>query len=122
MGSILQARCAGCGLDQRLSVGGGMRSFMTIAAVPAGCDSCHRVVMVNAKLAPRYPCPTNGCAGSAVIIGQIAGPTHDRTGSIVFDWLVDDEARTRYQLGDQAYRCPACGASSLTFAVTGSWD
>lgn len=122
MGSMLQARCTGCGLEQGLGVGGGMMSFMTVAAVPAGCARCHNLVTVNAKLAPPYECPTEGCAGSPVIIGELVGLMHRGTDPTVFDWLVDDDAGLRYELRDRAYRCPACGASSLTFESAGFFD
>ena len=122
MESLIQARCADCGLDESLGVGGGFSSFTTVAAAPAGCDECHRLVTVNAKLTPPYRCPTSRCSGSPTIIGDIVGPSVDLPGPTVFDWLVDDDAGTRYVLRDAPYRCPVCGGPHLTFAMAGFWD
>jgi hypothetical protein len=122
MGTIVQAQCADCGLDERLGLGGGFSSFMTIAAVPAGCDICHRLVTVNAKLPPPFRCPTEGCAGAPLIIGDILGRGDVASRHTVFDWLIDDVAGTRYVLAPDPHRCPVCGGSHLTFAATGNWD
>jgi hypothetical protein len=121
MGSSLQAQCADCGLEQGLNVGGGFADFMTTAAVPAGCKTCHRLVTVNAKLAPPCRCPTEGCEGSPVVIGKVS-PSEPDMGSTVFDWLVDDDAGTRYVLRDAPHRCPACGGPRLTFTMAGFRD
>ena len=122
MGSLIQARCADCGLDETIGVGGGFSSFTTVAAVPAGCDTCHGLVTVNAKLTPPYRCPTSRCSGSPTIIGDVAGPDDGPSGPIVFDWLIDDAAGTQYVLREGPHRCPVCGGPHLTFAMAGIWD
>jgi RNA polymerase subunit RPABC4/transcription elongation factor Spt4 len=122
MGSLVQAHCAECGLEQAMAVGGGMMDFTTHAAVPAGCVACHRLVSVNAKEAPPYRCPTAGCTGTPRLIGELVGSRAHRGERTVFDWLVDDDAGIRYVLDDGSHRCPACGAQRLTFEMAGFFD
>ena len=105
-----------------MGLGGGFANYQTYAGAPAGCDTCHRWVTVNAKLPPPHECPTAGCAGSASIIGDIVGPSWPTSGTVVFDWLVDGAADTRYVLREGPYTCPVCGESRLAFAMTGDWD
>jgi hypothetical protein len=46
MGSEVIAKCR-CGFDTRISIGGGMRNFMTTCYFPCLCEGCHNIVQVN---------------------------------------------------------------------------
>jgi hypothetical protein len=122
MGSTLQARCGSCGLDQEFHAGGGFGNFMAVAAVPAACGTCRSLVTVNAMLPRPYGCPTEGCSGHPLIIGEILGKGDLATTDSVFDWLVDDKEGTRFVLHEGPHACPACGASGLSFVQVGFWD
>lgn len=121
MGSLVVAGCSNCGLSQELALGGGFMDFTTTAAVPAGCTSCRRLVLVNALGAKPRSCPTDGCAGLPQVIGELrrrsAWGEH-----AVFTWVLDDRRGAEYVLRPRAYSCPACEASTLTFRDVGCWD
>ena len=120
MGSVVQARCSACGLSRDMALGGGFASYLTACAVPAGCRTCRRIVIVDALAPAPHPCPTRACKGTAVMFGELVGSGIPGGGAFVFDWSVDDERR--YVLATGPHRCPACGSAGLTCTPIGSWD
>jgi hypothetical protein len=119
MGSLVQATCGACGLTRDMALGGGFASYLSSCAVPAGCRTCRRLVIVDALAPMPHRCPTRACKGTAVTLGELVGPAIP-SGAFVFEWRVDDH--TRYVLAAGPHRCPACGTPRLTCANIGSWD
>jgi hypothetical protein len=120
MGSVVQATCAACGLARDMVLGSGFASYLSTCAVPAGCRTCRRLVIVDARAPAPHACPTRACHGIAVMLGELVGAGIPGGGAFVFDWRID--ADSTYLLAAGPHTCPACGRASLNFGLTGSWD
>jgi hypothetical protein len=111
MGDLVQAHCA-CGYSNSdLAFGAGMLDFTTACCVPAACDRCREVVVVN-YLAKRRRCPH--CRGPVTCYVTLETTETQWTWRLPTDQLV--------ALSENPNDCPACGARSLSFSIAGSFD
>jgi len=118
VGSIVAAACP-CGFDVRLPLGGGIRTFRTLAQFPALCHACGGFQVVNLCEAP-LRCPACGSAEVAAYDDpSLAG---DPGGKDVFGWNVGGGTGRSVRLTDGTYRCPRCGEAKLRFEDAGFWD
>lgn len=119
MGLQVIARCE-CGLEEEISVGGGMMDFTTNCSFPCLCTGCHSVVEAN-LLDTAMSCPK---CGATPLIPYDDPRLAESTGQkVVAQWNVGQELGRELMLTDGNYLCPACGRMSLRFADTGlCWD
>jgi hypothetical protein len=116
VGSILRGSCR-CGyVTEALGFGGGLETFETYCGVPARCEACGQVVLVDYFSpgedddGPFYVCPS--CHGEVAPYVEPFEP-QGRTEGIRWGELIVPRAGNR---------CPRCSASLLSFAVVGSFD
>lgn len=117
MGSAVIARCAG-GLEELITIGGGMATFQTSCLFPAACRTCETVVRINLLDAvPR--CPTCECKTVVPYSdSRLIGLPGSRN---VFSWTLPNG--TKVALTDGTYKCPHCGKTELRFSDAGiHWD
>jgi hypothetical protein len=113
MGMLIEARC-GCGyVADRLMFGAPMSSFETHCAVPARCETCREVVVVDWVAAG--PCPA--CGGSVVPYLSAGGSG----GSGGMTWRAPGSGE-QLVLPASGSVCPRCREPELGFAVTGMFD
>ncbi len=118
MGSQVIATC-GCGLEESLRIGGGMRNFQTTCLFPCLCEHCHRIVEVS-LLKRSLKCPA--CHAPDPIpyddprLSTSPGQQH------VAEWDMEVQLGRTLVLTDGRYRCPRCGEMSLEFREGGRWD
>ena len=121
MGTFLAAHCD-CGYTQPvLAFGEGMAGFTEHCRVPARCDPCREVVLVDYldANAPSFPC--RACGEQLVLYAEFrpgrssdaTGPTKGMTWAVPGGHLV---------LPTSGNRCPRCGESTLSFKPTGMFD
>jgi hypothetical protein len=126
MGTLLAAVCE-CGYSQpRLAFGEGWAGFQEHCRVPARCDACREVVLVD-YLGGRIPdagavdrdsftCPS--CAGRVVVCAEFRpDPPPAQPGGMT--WKVPGG---QLILPTSGNLCPACGSSTLSFETTGMFD
>ena len=112
MGTLVQARCSGCGYQQgMLPLGAGARDFMERCWLPAPCPTCKQVVSIDATQ-PRASCPECGQEVAAYATSLSA-----RTG---LTWLLPSGEEVA--VPEHGNQCPACGAASLDLLGVGFFD
>lgn len=121
MGDIINAKC-NCGFESGgIFAGGGMTNYDKFCSVPALCENCRDLVIVN-YLRKNLKCPK--CGKKVVVYGD---PTLQQTrkkaerSSDIFSWFVDEKKGT-FALPDVFYLCPRCGKKRMRFFHNGQWD
>ena len=66
----------------------------------------------------KHLCPA--CRRKTTPYGEIS--TNPSPNSLVFEWEIDFETSSTYELENKKYTCPVCMNMELTFEETGCWD
>lgn len=121
MGGIINAKCK-CGFESGgIFAGGGMRNFARVCNVPALCENCRDLVVVN-YIRKDLKCPK--CRKRVVVYNdpilqqarkKVAGE------SDIFSWFID-KLKCSFVLPDVYYLCPKCGKKRMRFIDIGCWD
>ena len=119
MGSQVRAKCQ-CGLDKSISIGGGMRNFMTTCYFPCLCEHCNFVVVGN-LLAPIQECPE--CKSQKMIPYSDPALCGTPGNNVVASWRFEKLPEGELKLTDGYYWCPWCQQMTLRFVPDGlCWD
>ncbi|WP_223032681.1 hypothetical protein [Hanstruepera marina] len=108
MGEQIIAIC-NCGLEKKLSFGGGLFTFREIEYFPAYCSECNDVVQYNLK-SETLTCPI--CKSSKIRTYKdenLKGGLSKKIITSSFDNV----------LYDCSYKCPKCHEMSMRFYQTG---
>ena len=117
MGTMVQPKCKCNHEFENLNLGGGFSDFRTSCLVPSPCFNCKNVFGLNI-FNKKHLCPT--CRRKCNPYGEIS--TNPSQNSLVFEWEIDFETSSTYELEDKKYTCPVCMDMELTFEETGCWD
>jgi predicted RNA-binding Zn-ribbon protein involved in translation (DUF1610 family) len=117
MGTMVQPKCKCNHEFNNLFLGGGFSDFWKSCRVPSPCFHCKDVFELNI-LNKRYLCPK--CRRKSTPYGEIS--TIPSSKPLVFEWEIDFETSSTYELEDKKYKCPNCGEEELSFKMMGLWD
>lgn len=117
MGVMVQPKCKCNHEFKELNLGGGFSDFRTTCCVPSPCFNCKDVFELNI-FNKRHRCPK--CRRKSTPFGEIT--TTPSPNPLVFEWGINFEDSSTYELEDKKYRCPVCNEEELTFQVVGCWD
>ena len=117
MGTMVQPKCKCKHKFKNLNLGGGFSDFKTFCIVPLPCFNCKDVFGLNI-FNKKHLCPK--CRTKSTPYGEIS--TNPYTNPLVFDWGIDFETSSTYELEDKMYTCPVCKQEELSFEVIGFYD
>ena len=120
MGSQVIASCP-CGIEEWISVGGGMFEFNQFCQFPCLCKNCNNIVEIN-LLTKENRCPK---CRSRKVIPYTAPELQDVTGNEeVASWFsIDRFDNQPLILNTGNYKCPRCNNMTLVFSDSGlCWD
>lgn len=117
MGTMVQPKCKCNHEFENLNLGGGMNNFMKSCSVPSPCFHCKDVFEVNI-FNKKHLCPK--CRRKSSPLGEIT--TTPSSKSLVFEWGINFEDFSTYELENKKYTCPVCMEEELTFEEMGCWD
>ncbi len=117
MGTMVQPKCKCNHEFENLNLGGGFSDFRSSCLVPSPCFNCKNVFGLNI-FNKKHLCPT--CRRKCNPYGEIT--TDPSQNFLVFEWGIDFETSSTYELEDKKYTCPVCMDMELTFEETGFWD
>jgi Zn finger protein HypA/HybF involved in hydrogenase expression len=100
-----------------LNLGGGFSDFGKSCSVPSPCFNCKDVFELNI-FSKKHLCPK--CRRKSSPFGEIT--TTPSPNPLVFEWGINFEDSSTYELEDKKYTCPVCMEEELTFEVSGCWD
>lgn len=117
MGMMVQPKCKCNHEFENLNLGGGFSDFKTSCIVPLPCFNCKDVFGLNI-FNKQHLCPK--CRTKGTPYGEIS--SNPSPNLLVFEWEIDFENSSTYELEDKKYTCPVCMDMELTFEETGCWD
>ena len=117
MGTMVQPKCKCKHKFNSLNLGGGFSDFTTSCLVPLPCFNCKDVFGLNI-FNKKHRCPK--CRRKSTPYGEIS--TNPSPNPLLFEWGIDIETSTTYELEDKKYTCPVCEQEELSFEVIGFYD
>ena len=117
MGMMVQPICKCDSEFKGLNLGGGFSDFGSYCGVPTPCLHCRDVFEINI-FNKRHRCPK--CRKKVTPYGKITPlPSSEPK---LFEWGINFEDSSTYELDDKKYQCPICNEEELTFELIGVWD
>jgi hypothetical protein len=117
MGTMVQPKCKCKHKFNSLNLGGGFSDFTSSCLVPLPCFNCKDVFGLNI-FNKKHRCPK--CRRKSTPCGEIS--TNPSPNPLLFEWGIDIETSTTYELEDKKYTCPVCEQEELSFEVIGFYD
>lgn len=119
-GSIVKAKCDGCGYDSgRLFLFGGRGNFKTVCTFPAYCPNRKSLVLVNLLA---EPLESPACPGQTPVPYTDPQMIQKPGTKIVVSWNLPEHKDKQVKLTDGDYFCPSCQKYHLHFKQSGHWD
>lgn len=111
MGSIISAACTNCGFeDDRVVIGGGLKTFKEHSAWPVNCQECKTLRSANIV---REPLACSTCGSTRI---TIYGSRVQRQAKSSFEENDMPAASWGdYQLKSGPHMCPRCSTEGLVF-------